>query len=51
MFVAKGTVYVPEGDLHLGPRHTMRMEGGAPALQLVPGYGGASLVVVEIRDA
>jgi environmental stress-induced protein Ves len=51
IFVAKGTVYFPEGDLHLGPRHTLRVEGPVPLLQLVPGYGGASLVVVEIRKA
>src|SRR5664279_5723453 len=48
LFVARGTVYIPEGDLHLGSRHTLRMEGGAPVIQLVPGYGGASLVVVEL---
>jgi environmental stress-induced protein Ves len=51
LFVARGTVYVPAGDLHLGPRHTLRVDGAAPSIQLVPGYGGAALVFVEIRTA
>ena len=50
MFVANGAVYVPEGNLHLGQRHTLRVEGGDRSLQLVPGYGGAALVLVEIRS-
>jgi environmental stress-induced protein Ves len=51
LFVARGTVCIPEWGLHLGARHTLRVEGGPGVIQLVPGYGGASLVVVEIREA
>jgi hypothetical protein len=49
IFVANGTVYVPERDLHLGQRHTLRVDGGDQSIQLVPGYGGAALVILEIR--
>jgi len=48
IFVAKGTLYVPEAGLHLGQCHTLRVDGGDGVLQLVPGYGGAAVVVVEI---
>ena len=51
VFVAGGTVYIPEVDLHLGRRHLLRMDEAPGDLQLVPGYGGAALVVVEIRSA
>jgi len=47
-FVAGGTVHVPEMDLHLGQRHLLRVDDGPGRLQLVPGYGGAGLVVVEL---
>lgn len=49
VFVAGGTVHVPEADLHLGRRHLLRMEDGPDRLQLIPGYGGAALVVVDLR--
>ena len=49
VFVAEGTVYVPEVGLHLGRRHLLRMEDAPGALQLVPGYGGAALVVIELN--
>lgn len=48
VFMAKGTLYVPEAGLHLGQRHLLRVDGGEGVLQLVPGYGGAAVVVVEI---
>ena len=51
LFVAKGTLCVPHWDLHLGQRHTLRVDGGAGTLHLVPGYGGVSVVVIEILDA
>ena len=50
VFVAGGTVYVPEVDLHLGRRHLLRMDEASGSLQLIPGYGGAALVVVELRN-
>ncbi len=50
LFIAGGTLYVPEADLHLGQRHALRAEDGPGALQLIPGYGGATLVVVGISD-
>ena len=50
VFVARGTACVPEWDLHLGPRHTLRVDGSARSMQLVPGYGGTALVVVEIGE-
>ncbi|WP_257304855.1 HutD/Ves family protein [Geothrix campi] len=49
VFVAGGTVYVPEVELHLGRRHLLRMDDAPDVLQLIPGYGGATLVVVELR--
>lgn len=50
LFVARGTLYVPEWGLHLGQRHTVQVDSGEGSLQLVPGYGGASLVVVELSS-
>ncbi len=50
VFVAGGTVYVPEVDLHLGRRHLLRMDEVLGNVQLVPGYGGAALVVVELKN-
>jgi hypothetical protein len=50
VFVAGGTVYVPDVDLHLGRRHLLRMGEVPGNVQLVPGYGGAALVVVELRN-
>jgi environmental stress-induced protein Ves len=49
--VARGTLVVADWGLHLGRRHTLRVEAGQGALQLVPGYGGAMLVVIELRTA
>lgn len=51
LFVARGTVYVPSLALHLGQRHTLRVEGGEGVLHLVPGYGGASVVIAELDRA
>jgi len=51
VFVARGTVYVSECEVHLGQRHTLRVDGGAGPLQLVPGYGGASLVIIGINQS
>jgi environmental stress-induced protein Ves len=48
LFVARGTLCIPEFDLHLGPRHTVRVDGGGGAIQLIPGYGGAALVLAEL---
>ncbi|WP_291270916.1 HutD family protein [Geothrix sp.] len=62
IFVARGTVSVPALGLHLGQRHTLRIDvdvdAGANAragvgpgvrlLALAPGLGGASLVVVRV---
>jgi hypothetical protein len=50
IFVARGTVSVPALGLHLGQRHTLRIEGrtGASDLDLAPGLGGSSLVVVRV---
>jgi hypothetical protein len=48
IFVARGTLYAPEAGLHLGRRHALRVDHGQGVLQLIPGYGGAALVVVEI---
>jgi environmental stress-induced protein Ves len=47
-FVARGTLAVPELGLHLGQRHALRVDGGEGTLQLVPGYGGASAVLVGL---
>ncbi len=51
IYVASGTVCIPEWNLCLGQRHTLRVDGGVGAIQLVPGYGGASVVILEIREA
>ena len=49
--VVRGTLGVPEWGQHLGQSHTLRVDGGEGVLQLVPGYGGASLVVIRIWNA
>jgi environmental stress-induced protein Ves len=51
VFVARGTAAVPALGLHLGRRHTLRIEGGTGALALAPGFGGADLVVVRVDPA
>ena len=48
VFVARGGVSIPALDLHLGQGHLLRVDGGASDLDVVPGYGGAALVVVRI---
>ena len=48
LFVARGTLYLPGFDLHLGQRHTLQVEGSTDSLHLVPGFGGASVVVAGI---
>ncbi|GLH71680.1 hypothetical protein GETHLI_01820 [Geothrix limicola] len=48
LFVARGTAAVPLWDLYLGQRHTLRVEAGEGSLQVVPGYGGADLILVEL---
>lgn len=48
IFVARGTVSVPSLSLHLGQRHTLRIDAGVGALALAPGLGGAGLVVVRV---
>lgn len=48
VFVARGVVSVPRLDLHLGQGHLLRVDEGAMDLALVPGYGGAGVVVVGV---
>jgi hypothetical protein len=48
VFVAWGVVSVPVLDVHLGQGHLLRIEGGSDDLAVVPGYGGASVIVVRI---
>ncbi len=50
LFVARGTLVVPAWGLHLGQDHLLRVDGGGPALELVPGYGGAWLVSVALQN-
>ena len=50
VFVARGTVSVPDGGLQLGYRHLLRIEGPGP-LSLVPGLAGATLVRVDLDPA
>ena len=50
VFVARGTLCVPAWDLCLGPRHTLRVDGGGGGLSLAAGLGGAALVLVELRE-
>ena len=47
--MAEGTVHAPEAGLNLGRRHLLRVDDGPGALQLVPGYGGAALVAIELN--
>lgn len=51
IFVAQGTVAVPSLGLHLGRRHTLRIEDGAGLLAVAAGLGGASLVMARIGPA
>lgn len=51
IFVAEGTVAVPSLGLHLGRRHTLRVEDGAGLLAVAAGLGGASLVMARIGPA
>lgn len=51
LIVARGSVAVPSLDLHLGRRHTLRIEGGTGALAVAAGLGGASLVAARIGPA
>lgn len=51
LFVARGTVAVPSLDLHLGRKHTLRLEGETGALAVAAGLGGATLVAVRIGPA
>lgn len=51
IFVAEGTVAVPSLGLHLGRRHTLRIEDGAGLLAVAAGLGGASLVMARIGPA
>ncbi|HJV48775.1 MAG TPA: HutD family protein [Geothrix sp.] len=51
LFVAAGTVSVPAWGLHLGPRHTLRVERGEGALQVIPGYGGAEVILIALDAA
>jgi hypothetical protein len=46
--VAKGTLSVPALGLHLGRRHTLRIDGGTGNLALAPGLCGAEVVAVKI---
>jgi uncharacterized protein len=48
LFVASGSLAIPAWDCHLGQGHVLRVEDGAELLQVVPGNGGATLVVMEI---
>lgn len=51
LFVARGTVSVPDWDLHLGYRHLLRIEGGSGDLALAPGLAGTTLVVMSLDPA
>lgn len=51
IFVAEGTLAVPSLGLHLGRRHTLRIEDGAGLLAVAAGLGGASLVMARIGPA
>lgn len=48
VYVAQGTVAVPLLEVHLGEGHLLRLDGGPEDLALLPGYGGASLIVVRV---
>jgi environmental stress-induced protein Ves len=48
VFVASGTLCVPEWSLYLGQRHTLRVDHGCGELHLVPGSGGAEIVIIEL---
>ena len=48
VYVAQGTVAVPFLEVHLGQGHLLCLEGGPGDLALLPGYGGASLIVVRV---
>ena len=49
VFVASGTLFVPGWDRYLGPGHTLRVDAWCGDLLLVPGHGGAALVIVELE--
>ncbi len=51
LFVARGTVAIPAHDLHLGPKHLLRLDGEAGALAIAPGLVGASLVQIDLSPA
>lgn len=48
VYVARGTVGVPSLEAHLGQGHLLRLDGGSGDLAFLPGYGGASLIVVRV---
>ncbi len=49
VLVVRGTLFVPCAEAHLGQLHLLRVEQGQGAWDLVPGYGGVSIVEVAIR--
>ena len=48
LFVARGTLAVPELGLDLGLRHTLRLDQAEGPLHLVPAGGGAASIVIEL---
>lgn len=48
VYVAQGTVAVPRLEAHLGQGHLLRLEDGPGDLAILPGYGGASMIVVRV---
>ncbi|WP_306591619.1 HutD family protein [Geothrix sp. 21YS21S-4] len=48
VFVARGIASAPDLGLHLGRRHTLRIDGGAGTLSLAPGLCGADVVVTRL---
>lgn len=48
LFVARGTVALPEWQLYLGQRHLLRIERGEGDLAITPGVGGATLVRMDL---
>lgn len=48
LFVARGTASVPALGLHLGQGHLLRVEAEGGVLEVLPGYGGAGVVIVRV---
>ena len=48
LLVARGTLYAPLAGVHLGRLHLLRVAQEQRPLELVPGYGGASVLRVDL---